>query len=80
MSGVREPDYIVVYPNGQTGGVWYDIADTFQGFAPIHGTGPVRMAPTGEFEVRASDGAVAQVWRPASTDYTEDQPHSEDPV
>jgi hypothetical protein len=72
----RPPDYVVIrfgagMPRGWAGrldGRWYDRALVPFRLRPVsdlvvaHPEGDLVAVPTGRFEVRDSDGAVAEVW------------------
>lgn len=60
------PDYVVIRDpaNPSIDGKWYDLEKLYD-FSPlVEASGEsYHYHPTGEFEVRDDDGAVAQVWR-----------------
>lgn len=60
-------DLIVVRGVEGRDGWWYNLDDLVNGAvesAPIGPTSEVSVYPTGHFEVRDDDGAVAEVWAP----------------
>lgn len=67
---MSEPNYIVVRPSADLppgflpphlDGWWYGVTQLPDLFGP-HGAGDAVAVPTGRFEVRDSDGAVAEVY------------------
>ncbi|MER6778473.1 MULTISPECIES: hypothetical protein [unclassified Streptomyces] len=67
---MTEPDFVVIRPAPDLppgvlpprfDGRWYNLADVPQVFGAPAGGGYVAV-PSGRFEVRDPDGAVAEVW------------------
>lgn len=68
---MTEPDFVVIRPAPDLppgvfpphlDGRWYNLADVPRGFGAAPGGRECVAVPAGRFEVRDSDGAVAEVW------------------